>query len=339
MTPVRIGITAGDINGIGIEVALKALHGTDLPAGQRAILIGDLPVIRSQCRRFRLPVPPAWDPAEGPVPAAPVVVWDPWPGQGLRWEPGTLRAEAGRAAAEWITFGVQACQRGILDALVTAPISKEGLHRAGYAYPGHTEMLAELTGTKRFAMMLFGGPLRVVLATRHIPISAVPAALTPAVVRDAVRITDEGLRWMGQRRRRIAVCGLNPHAGEGGHIGDEDQRVIAPVVRALRRAGLDVHGPLPGDTVFHHAATGAYDAVVAMYHDQGLAPLKLIAFDSGVNLTLGLPLVRTSPDHGTAYAIAGKNRANPASMAEAIAQARRLAGRTNPWRRKHTSAR
>ncbi len=337
--PVRIGITAGDINGIGIEVALKALHGAELPATRRAILIGDLPVIRAQCRRFRLPVPPAWDPAEGPVPAAPVVVWDPWPGQGLRWEPGVLRAEAGRAAAEWITFGVQACQNGILDALVTAPISKEGLHRAGYTYPGHTEMLAELTGTKRFAMMLFGGPLRVVLATRHIPISAVPAALTPAAVREAIRITDEGLRWMGQRRRRIAVCGLNPHAGEGGHIGDEDQRVIAPVVRALRRAGLDVHGPLPGDTVFHHAASGAYDAVVAMYHDQGLAPLKLIAFDSGVNLTLGLPLVRTSPDHGTAYAIAGKNRANPASMAEAIAQAHRLAGRTNPWRRKHVASR
>ncbi len=328
--PLRIGISAGDINGIGLEVALKALNAVNWPGDQRAIVIGDARIIRQQCRKFRLPAPPLWDPAEG-NPGEPIVIWDPWPGMELEWRPGLINADAGRAAAEWIKFGVQANLDGVLDALVTAPINKEGLHRAGYKYPGHTEMLAELTGARKFAMMLFGGPLRVVLATRHIPVAAVPKAITPALIRETVRITAEGLRWLGLKRQRIAVCGLNPHAGEGGHIGKEEINVIAPAVRALSRAGLDVHGPLPGDTVFHQAAAGEYDAVVAMYHDQGLAPLKLIAFDSGVNVTLGLPIVRTSPDHGTAYAIAGRNKANPASMAVAIEQARHLAGRRNPW--------
>jgi 4-hydroxythreonine-4-phosphate dehydrogenase len=332
--PLRIGITAGDVNGIGLEVTLKALHGVPGPGDQRAIIVGDFNIIRQQCKKLRLPVPSCWDPAESDIPSEPIVIWDPWPGLDLKWAPGRIHVDAARAAVEWIKFGVQANRDGVLDALVTAPISKEGIHRAGYHVPGHTEMLAELTGTKKFAMMLFGGPLRVVLATRHIPISAVPGAITPALIKDTVRITAEGLAWMGLRRRRIAVCGLNPHAGEGGHIGTEDVKIIAPAIRALRKTGLDVHGPLPGDTVFYQAAAGQYDAVIAMYHDQGLAPLKLIAFDSGVNLTLGLPIVRTSPDHGTAYGIAGKNKANPASMATAIEQARLLAGRPNPWRAK-----
>lgn len=338
-TPLRIGITAGDINGIGLEVTLKALHGAPWPGDQRVVIIGDRGIIRQQCKKFRLPCPPAWDPVEGAVPPEPVVVWDPWPGLDLVWEPGQIRVDAARAAAEWIKFGVQANLDGVLDALVTAPISKEGLHRAGYAFPGHTEMLAELTGINKFAMMLFGGPLKVVLATRHIPISAVPAAITGSLIKETVRITDAGLAWMGLQRRRIAVCGLNPHAGEGGHIGSEDIKVIAPAIRALKKNGLDVVGPLPGDTVFHQAAAGMYDAVIAMYHDQGLAPLKLIAFDTGVNLTLGLPIVRTSPDHGTAYGIAGKGIANPTSMAAAIEQARLLARRKNPWLRATRHAR
>ena len=337
--PLRIGISAGDINGIGLEVTLKALHGVPWPGDQRAVIIGDARIVRQQCKKFRLPCPSSWDPAEGATPDEPVVIWDPWPGQDLEWVPGQISIDAARAAAEWIKFGVQAQLDGVLDALITAPISKEGFHRAGYDVPGHTEMLAELTGTKKYAMMLFGGPLKVVVATRHLPSSAVPSAITPALVREAIRITDEGLAWMGVRRRRIAVCGLNPHAGEGGHIGTEDGKVIAPAVKAMQRAGVDAVGPLPGDTVFHQAAAGEYDAVIAMYHDQGLAPLKLIAFDSGVNLTLGLPIVRTSPDHGTAYGIAGKNKASAASMASAIEQARRLARRENPWRRGKKSAR
>jgi 4-hydroxythreonine-4-phosphate dehydrogenase len=221
---------------------------------------------------------------------------------------------------------------GRLDALVTAPICKEGFHEAGIPFPGHTEFLAALTKTRRFAMMLFGGPLRVVLVTRHIPLSEVPQCLTRGKVLEAIRLTAEALPWLGCRRARVAVCGLNPHAGEGGLLGREELTVIGPAVESARREGLRVFGPLPADTVFHAAAHGSFDAVVAMYHDQGLAPLKLIAFESGVNVTLGLPIVRTSPDHGTAFDIAGKNRADPSSMIEAVRNAIFLARRRNPWR-------
>jgi 4-hydroxythreonine-4-phosphate dehydrogenase len=261
-----------------------------------------------------------------------VVLWDP-ANSDLRWTPGRLVPAASTAAAAWITATVRACQRDELDGMVTAPISKEGFHRAGIHVPGHTEMLAGLCGTRRFAMMLFGGPLRVVLATRHIPLADVPAHLTAAELEQAIRLTAEALPWLGTPRGRVAICGLNPHAGEGGDLGREEIDVIAPVIRSLQKRGLRIHGPLPGDTVFHDAARGDYDAVVAMYHDQGLAPLKLIAFDSGVNLTLGLPIVRTSPDHGTAFAIAGKNKARPDSMIEAVRWAVRLAGKKNPWRK------
>ncbi len=331
--PLRIGITLGDLNGIGPEVAVKALA----PAREgapphHAVLIGARAALADLCRRLRQPIPPSWHPG-APFPRASAVVWEPVAFPELARTPGRVTVEASRAAAAWIRAGTEACLAGHLDALVTAPICKEGFHRAGIDVPGHTEMLAELTGARRYAMMLFGGPLRVVLATRHIPLADVPRRITAPLVKEQVRLTAEALGWMGLRRRRIAVCGLNPHAGEGGDIGREDLAIIAPAVRALRRAGLDVHGPQPGDTVFYQAANGAYDAVVAMYHDQGLAPLKLIAFDSGVNVTLGLPIVRTSPDHGTAFDLAGRLRANPSSMIEAIRQAARLARRKNPWAR------
>lgn len=328
MPPKRIGITLGDINGIGPEVALKAVARRRWPAGTQFVLIGRAEVLAEQARRFNL-APPSAAPIDDP-PRARVTCWDPVRLR-LRWRPGQLDPHASEAAGEWIMAGVDACLRGQLDALVTGPISKEGFHRAGIQVPGHTEMLAELCGVKRFGMMLFGGPLRVVLATRHIPIKDVPAAITPDALESAIALTATALPWLGARRARIAVCGLNPHAGEGGDLGTEDETVIRPVVDRLRRHGLRVAGPLPGDTVFHQAAAGAYDAVVAMYHDQGLAPLKLLAFDSGVNLTLGLPIVRTSPDHGTAFSIAGKNRANPKSMVAALDWALTLAGRKNPW--------
>ena len=325
----RIGITLGDVNGIGPEVALRAVHHRRGPAGTRFVLIGHAEIVAAQARQLQLPVPPTVN-----DPAAPtrhrVVVWDPAPAR-LRWTPGRLVPAASAAAAAWIEAAVKACRRGDLHGMVTAPISKEGFHRAGIQVPGHTELLAELCGTKRFAMMLFGGPLRVVLATRHIPLAEVPRQLTAPVLEEAIELTAQALPWLGATRARVAVCGLNPHAGEGGDLGREEIDVIAPVIRKLRARGRRVTGPLPGDTVFHQAARGDYDAVVAMYHDQGLAPLKLIAFDSGVNLTLGLPIVRTSPDHGTAFALAGKNQANPASMMEAVRWAVRLAGKKNPW--------
>jgi 4-hydroxythreonine-4-phosphate dehydrogenase len=328
MRGLRIGITLGDINGIGPEVALKAVYQKRWPAGVQFVFIGSPDALAEQAQQLNLPVPPAAHIEDPPRRRA--MCWAPARIH-VRWKPGVVDPDASAAAGEWILAGVDACLREQLDALVTAPISKEGFHRAGIRVPGHTEMIAECCGVSRYGMMLFGGPLRVVLVTRHIPLRDVPAAITPQAVEEAVELTAQALPWLGARRARIAVCGLNPHAGEGGALGDEDERIIRPVVERLRLRGVRVDGPMPGDTVFHQAAESAYDAVVAMYHDQGLAPLKLIAFDSGVNLTLGLPIIRTSPDHGTAFDIAGRNKANPSSMIEALRWAIHLARRQNPW--------
>ena len=330
--PPRIGITLGDINGVGPEVALKAAYRVARKCPCRIVLIGSSSAVRQQARAANLPVPPAWSPSNGAAPSSKVVLWDPTPGQHPAWKPGAIRADASRAAAAWIREAVRACVEGSLDAMVTAPICKEGFHAAGVKFPGHTEMLAELTHTRRFAMMLFGGPLRVVLVTRHIPLAKVATSLTQAKIVEAIRLAGEALPWMGWRQSRIAVCGLNPHAGDGGKIGREELTVIAPAIRRAQREGLEVTGPVPSDTVFHQAIKGRYDVVVAMYHDQGLGPLKMLAFDVGVNVTLGLPIVRTSPDHGTAFDIAGRNRANPQSMIEAVEWAVFLARRKNPWK-------
>ncbi len=321
MSAVRIGITLGDINGIGPEVALKAAA-RKWPRDLELIIIGSDFILRRQAKKFKLGVP---------------TVWDPQPHFPLEWQPGALAPAASRAAAEWICVATHACLHGGLDGMVTAPISKQGFHAAGIHVPGHTEFLAELTRTRRFGMMLFGEKLRVVVATRHIPISEVPRAVTRATVRDAIELMAKALPWMGFRRARVAVCGLNPHAGEGGDIGREEITTIAPAIRAAQRKGFNVVGPLPADTVFHQATRGDYDGVVAMYHDQGLGPLKLLAFDSGVNLTLGLPIIRTSPDHGAAFDIAGKGIANSGSMAAAIEWAYRLAKCPNPWPRRAAS--
>jgi 4-hydroxythreonine-4-phosphate dehydrogenase len=315
MARVRIGITLGDINGIGPEVALKAAA-RKWPRDLEIILVGSEKIIRQQARKFGSCVP---------------IVWDPRPHLPLNWTPGRMDARAAWAAADWIHTAAHACLSGGLDGMVTAPISKECFHYAGILVPGHTEFLAAITKTKRYAMMLFGGPLRVVIVTRHVPLAQVPKLLTKRTLSEAIELTAEALPWLGAKRGRIAVCGLNPHAGEGGDIGREEITTIAPVIQTLKKRGLKLSGPLPADTVFHYAARGDYDAVVAMYHDQGLAPLKLLAFETGVNVTLGLPIVRTSPDHGTAFDIAGRGVANPASMVEAVCSAYALAKRKNPW--------
>jgi 4-hydroxythreonine-4-phosphate dehydrogenase len=226
--------------------------------------------------------------------------------------------------------GADRCLRGELDALVTAPVNKKSIISAGYQFIGQTEFLSELAVTKRTAMMLLGTDergrwLRVALATVHISIKSVPEKLTAEKITLAIELAALSCRDLGLSRAKIAVCGLNPHAGEGGEFGDEEIATIGPVVQAMQKRGFDVTGPLSGDTVFHYALKGEFDAVVAMYHDQGLAPLKAVAFDSGINWTLGLPFIRTSPDHGTAYDIAGKGIANPGSMIAAIRLAKQLA--------------
>jgi len=209
--------------------------------------------------------------------------------------------------------------KGRAEALVTAPVNKEAINKSGIRFLGHTEYLAESAGAKKFAMMLCGGPLKVTTVTRHMALKAVASSLTQGTIIEAAQLTDFGLKaYFGIKKPKIGICALNPHCGEGGKIGREEQDIIIPAIKKIRRFIPQIQGPISGDVIFYLAYNGKLDAVISMYHDQGLGPLKMVAFEKGVNVTLGLPFIRTSPDHGTAYDIAGKGIANPSSMKEAI---------------------
>ena len=302
---IRIGITCGDINGIGPEIALKAISSTPWKNDVEFTFIG-----------------PEKFPMFGKIKAAFSTHWN----VGLNEVPslGNITAEASMTAVAAIERGVQGCLAGELDAIVTAPICKEGLQLASIPWPGHTEMIAAMTGCKRYGMMLMGKGLRVMLATRHLPLREVADALTREAVLEAIELTGEALGQLGIKSGRIGVCGLNPHAGDGGALGSEEADLIAPAIEAAKANGLNAVGPVPADVIFFQALEKQYDAVVAMYHDQGLAPLKMHAFDCGVNWTVGLPIIRTSPDHGTAFNIAGQDKADPGSMIAAIETAIQL---------------
>jgi len=305
MDKKRIAITMGDAGGIGPEVAVKASMSEDIQKVCRPCLIGDREVLgeAASISGLRLDTEKA-------------EVIQPQPVEGfLRGRP---TPESGKASYVYIKYAVEACLRGDFHAMVTAPVSKEALRMAGLPWPGHTEMLAELTSTERYAMMLIGGPLRVVLVTTHIPLGEVPERLTREVIVSKIELADEACRMLGLESPDVAVSGLNPHGGEGGLFGSEEIEVIRPAIEEAQGRGMNVKGPFPPDVVFRLAYTGRVDIVVAMYHDQGLIPLKMIAFDQGVNMTVGLPVIRTSPDHGTAYDIAWKGTARPDSMIEAV---------------------
>ena len=291
MIKPRIGITVGDPAGIGPEIAIKAAAD---------------PRVREVCEP-RL---------YGPHTDAEL---SPFPG-------GQLSGAAGRAAYDAILAAVADAQSGTIDAIATAPINKEAFALAGLPWKGHTDLLAHLTGTPRVAMMFYAEELRVVLATIHVPIAEVPRLLTRAVVDFIVDLTAREMPRFGYRRPRLALAGLNPHAGEHGVIGVEDEAVLRPAVEAARGRGIDITGPWSGDTVFGRAARGEFDVVIACYHDQGLIPVKLLAFGRAVNVTLGLPIIRTSVDHGTAFDIARQGVADAASLVEAIRLAARLVG-------------
>ena len=234
----------------------------------------------------------------------------------------------GEASMRFCNDAIDAAQRKLVDAVVTAPISKESWKLAGYGYPGHTELFAQRTGTRRYNMMFTGGPLRVVLATVHIPLMGLWGRLNIGAVFQPIELIHQAMEeWFDVPHARIAVCGVNPHASEHGQFGDEEERIIEPAILMAKDQGINVTGPHPPDTIFMRARDGHFDAVVAMYHDQGLIPVKLLAFDQAVNVTLGLPIIRTSPDHGTAFDIVGRNRANPGSMRAAILLAIDLAER------------
>jgi 4-hydroxythreonine-4-phosphate dehydrogenase len=236
-----------------------------------------------------------------------------------------LSAAAGQAAYDAIVAAVADAGAGTVDAIATAPINKLAFARAGLPWKGHTDLLAHLTGSRSVAMLFWSERLTVVLATVHIPLAEVPAALTRERLDDVIGLTARELPRFGRARPRLALAGLNPHAGEGGVLGDEDDRILRPAVEAARAAGISIDGPLPADTVFLRASRGEFDCVIACYHDQGLIPVKMAAFGQAVNVTIGLPIVRTSVDHGTAFDIAGQDRADPGSMIEAVLLAARLA--------------
>jgi 4-hydroxythreonine-4-phosphate dehydrogenase len=322
-----IGISLGDATGVGPEVALKAVAAEAGNDGTKYLVIGDEECLRRLIRKLGLNLP--LEKFSSHSAAGKLFVADPLT-QPLPEDLPAGSPVAARAAIAWLRDGAKRCLRRELDALVTAPVNKESIIRAGNKFTGQTEFLSEFAGTSRTAMMLLGHDeknrwLRVALATIHISIKSVPEKLTAEKITLAIELAAQACRDLGLPRARVAVCGLNPHAGEGGEFGDEEIKIISPTVAAAKKRGFDVVGPLSGDTVFHYALQGDFDAVVAMYHDQGLAPLKAVAFDTGVNWTLGLPFIRTSPDHGTAYDIAGKGIANPSSMISAIRLAKQLA--------------
>ena len=323
-----LGISLGDITGVGPEVTLKAIAAEQGKSGVRYLLIGDESCVQRLNQKLNLGLSLKTF-TDYSVPAGVYVVNPSAPlPENL---PGGSPLAANAAVASLLDAGMR-CLQGELDAMITAPVNKESIIEAGHKFVGQTEFLSELAGTNRTAMMLLGPDergrwLRVALATIHIPIKDVPVKLTAEKITLAVELATQSCHELGLTRSRVAVCGLNPHAGEGGKFGDEEITTITPAVNTLKQRGFDVVGPLSGDTVFHYALRGDFDAVVAMYHDQGLAPLKAVAFDSGINWTLGLPFIRTSPDHGTAYDIAGKGIANPSSMMAALGLARQLAAR------------
>jgi 4-hydroxythreonine-4-phosphate dehydrogenase len=304
-TPPRLAITVGDAAGIGPEIVLKALAAPDRPDA-RMVVYGPLAVLEERAARFGLRSPDELaaeyiDVAiEGPVTT------------------GQVSAAAGRAGAEAVLRAVADVRAGRMDAIATAPLNKEALRAAGYPWPGHTELLAEASGVKGVAMAFVGGGLRVVLVTIHRSLRSVPDAVTTEGVVRVARLMHAALPRFGATRRLMALCGLNPHAGEHGLFGDEEERTLVPAVLALQREGIEIAGPLPADTLFPRAMRGEFDAVLALYHDQGLIPVKLAAFGQAVNVTLGLPFVRTSVDHGTAFDIVDRGVADPGSMLAAL---------------------
>jgi len=323
----------GDPAGIGPEIILKALAAPAVFRRCRPILFGHPELFKRLIRTLRLPLrldivecPGDWSPSPGRLPIVPVM--ESGGGTGAIPAPGRLSAAGGRLAAQAIERATAWAQAGRIDAITTGPIHKVGLARAGYPFEGHTEFLAALTGSEPVGMMMVGGGLRIMLATIHLAIRDVPNRLTSQKILTAIRLTRRAMRdWFGRSDAAIGVAGLNPHASDQGRFGDEEARLIAPAIARARRSGIRATGPYPADTLFHRAHQGEFDATVAMYHDQALIPIKLLAFGRAVNLTVGLPFVRTSVDHGTAYDIAGKGIADPGSLLEALGLAAKLASR------------
>lgn len=328
----QMAITVGDPAGIGPEIAAKALADPQIRRlarftvfGNRSLWPDSLPF---ECRTvdvadFAADSGGSGGSADSDAAGDDIVTVVDFPDIDARAIPvGQVSAQAGQASISYILAAIDAVKAGRLEAICTGPIHKDAIRRAGYQWPGHTELFAEKFQAPDVAMMFAGGPFRVVLVTIHLSMRQVLQAVTRRRVLDTLRLTHRALREMfGIENPVLGVCGLNPHAGEAGRFGDEESTIIAPAIDDARREGIDARGPLPSDTIFRSAMQGQFDIVVAMYHDQGLIPIKTIAFEESVNITIGIPAIRTSVDHGTAFDIAGRDIADPSSMKSAIRMA------------------
>jgi 4-hydroxythreonine-4-phosphate dehydrogenase len=319
-----LGITIGDPNGIGPEVVVKAIFSLKGSKKFIPVIIGNKSVITKAQQISKTPFKircvdnidvyhKDWESIQ--------LIHINKPDKIIK---GIATKESGFASVQYIKKAIELAKTGIIHGIVTAPICKEAINKSGFHWEGHTEMLAELTMSSNYAMVFKGGPLMIILATIHKPLKAVPNLITKQVLIKVIKLAKKTCDMFRIKEPKIAVAGLNPHAGENGLFGDEEINIIKPAILTCRHEGINVSGPYPPDTVFHMAYKRKFDIVVCMYHDQGLIPLKMIAFDKGVNITVGLPFIRTSPDHGTAYDIAWKGIANPSSMIEAIKTASRL---------------
>ena len=328
-----LALTMGDVNGIGPEVLAKALARPEPWGWCRPLVLGSVAAL-AEARRF---APDCPEPVAGeePLPRTQgVAVFEADMTAPVR-RPGVLDVEAGRCAGAWIEEAVRRCQDGRAAGMVTCPIHKVGFQGAGYAFAGHTDMIADLCGAKDYRMCLFTETMRIVHISAHCSLRAALDAVETERIIDTIEIADGALRRIGFAEPRIAVAGLNPHAGEGGAFGREEIETIGPAVEACVARGMKCTGPYPPDTVFRRMAQREFDVVIAMYHDQGHIPLKLIAMEEGVNVTLGIPIVRTSVDHGTAYEIAGQGVADESSLVAALKLAAQFAGSTTPAEARH----
>ncbi len=323
-TEPLLAITMGDPSGVGPEIIALALEEDNF--SRNSLVIGDIDRLKVGARkagsstRYRVAESACRAGSDRQVPVLQVGLVD----QSVPF--GQLSAHSGECAYQCIIKAIGLAMEGSVDAVVTAPINKESLQLAGHIYPGHTEILAERTETEETVMMLAAGSMRVLHVTTHIPLSQVSGAISTERIVRVLELGDDALKKMGIKKPLFAVAGLNPHAGEGSIFGDEEELIIAPAVELAIDRGIRVEGPIPPDVVFLKMHRGKYDAIIAMYHDQGHIPLKLLAFESGVNVSLGLPIIRTSVDHGTAFDIAGKGLADPGSLVEALRLAASMAG-------------
>jgi 4-phospho-D-threonate 3-dehydrogenase / 4-phospho-D-erythronate 3-dehydrogenase len=315
-----LGITIGDVAGIGPEIIAKACLEPEIYLLCRPILIGDIKIFQDS-KRFPVKsfsVKAISKPSEAVFEFGRINIINVDNIKMDELKIGQVQKMCGQAAVEYIKEAVRLAMAGEIKGVVTAPISKEAMHLAGFKYNGHTELLAELTKTSKYVMLLTGGTLKVILLTRHMALKEVSKNITAEKIMEAIVLGDKGLRFFGIESPRIVVCGLNPHIGEGGILGNEEKDILIPAVNQAKKKGYHVEGPISSDSAFYYAAGGKYDLAIAMYHDQGMIPIKLLAYKRGVNMTLGLPFVRTSPCHGTAFDLAGKWVADSGSMLEAL---------------------